>query len=88
MKKPKGVLILSPFFSPNLGGVESHLDDLVSQLNHHKINSYVLTYSPLTTKTVYLSTEKKDYCQIFRFKWFGYQLFPKLENNLIVTGKH
>lgn len=80
MKKPKGVLILSPFFSPNLGGVESHLDDLVSQLNHHKINSYVLTYSPLTTKTVYLSTEKKDYCQIFRFKWFGYQLFPKLEN--------
>jgi len=74
-----GVLILSPFFSPNLGGVESHLDDLVDQLNAHKIKSFVLTYSPLTTKTPYLPAEKKDYCQIIRFKWFGYQLFPKLE---------
>jgi len=75
----KGILIISPFFSPNIGGVESHLDDLVEQLNQHKIKSYVLTYSPLTTKSTYLSKEKKGLCQIIRFKWFGYQLFPKLE---------
>ncbi len=75
----KGILILTPFFSPNIGGVESHLDDLVDQLNVHKIKSYVLTYSPLTTKTTYLSKEKIGLCQVFRFKWFGYQLFPKLE---------
>ncbi len=73
------ILILTPFFSPNIGGAESHLDDLVQQLNRHKRKSYVLTYSPLTTKSSYLSREKKDYCQIIRFKWFGYQLFPKLE---------
>jgi len=79
MKIHNHVLILTPFFSPNIGGVESHLDDLVSELNHHKIGSYVLTYSPLTTKTTYLSKEKIGQCQIFRFKWFGYQLFPKLE---------
>ncbi len=75
----KAILILSPFFSPNLGGVESHLDDLVEQLNEHKIKSYVLTYSPLTTKSSYLPKEKRGYCQIIRYKWFGQQLFPKLE---------
>jgi len=75
----KSILILTPFFSPNLGGVESHLDDLVTQLNQHKIKSTVLAYSPLTTKTSYLSTETIGSCQIIRYKWFGYQLFPKLE---------
>lgn len=79
MKNPKGVLILTPFFSPNIGGVESHLDDLVLELNAHKIKSYVLTYSPLTTKSSYVSRETIGYCQIVRYKWFGYQLFPKLE---------
>ncbi|MFA5025939.1 MAG: glycosyltransferase family 4 protein [Candidatus Shapirobacteria bacterium] len=79
MKKINGVLILSPFFSPNIGGVESHLDDLVSELNAHQIRSYVLTYSPLTTKSPYLSRETIGHCQIIRYKWFGYQVFPKLE---------
>lgn len=75
----KSILILTPFFSPNLGGVESHLDDLVAELNQHKIKSYVLTYAPLTTKTSFLPTETIGQCQIIRFRWFGYQLFPKLE---------
>lgn len=75
----KSILLITPFFSPNLGGVESHLDDLVTELNQHKIKSTVLTYSPLTTKTPYLPKEKIAYCQVIRFKWFGYQLFPKLE---------
>lgn len=74
-----GILILSPFFSPNIGGVESHLDDLVAELNQNKIASFVLTYSPLTTNAKYLSSEKRGLCHIVRFKWFGYQLFPKLE---------
>lgn len=81
MASIKGILILTPFFSPNIGGVESHLDDLVQQLNRHKTKSYVLTYSPLTTKTTYLPKEKRGQCQIIRFKWFGYQLFPKLEKH-------
>lgn len=75
----KGILILSPFFTPNIGGVESHLDDLVYELNRHKIKSFVLTYSPLTTNTPYLSKEKRELCNIIRFPWFGYQLFPRLE---------
>lgn len=79
MASVKGILIISPFFSPNIGGVESHLDDLVTELNQKKVKSFVLTYSPLTTKTTYISNEKRGYCQIIRFKWFGHQLFPKLE---------
>lgn len=75
----KGILILSPFFSPNIGGVESHLDDLVNEINRAHIDSYVLTYSPLTTKSNYLPLEKKGLCKITRYKWFGYQIFPKLE---------
>lgn len=73
------ILILTPFFSPNIGGVESHLDDLVAELNRRKISSYVLTYSALTTKTSFLSNETRNYCQIKRFHWFGHQLFPKVE---------
>lgn len=75
----KGILILTPFFSPNIGGVESHLDDLIFELNQKKINSYVLTYSPLTTNISYLNKEKKSFCHIIRFSWFGNQLFPKIE---------
>lgn len=80
----KGILILSPFFTPNIGGVESHLDDLVYELNRHKIKSFVLTYSPLTTNTPYLSKEKRELCNIIRFPWFGYQLFPRLEKYPLV----
>ena len=31
-KRIKGVLILSPFFRPNVGGVESYLDALINQM--------------------------------------------------------
>ncbi|MBU1117862.1 glycosyltransferase family 4 protein, partial [Patescibacteria group bacterium] len=81
----KGILIITPFFSPNTGGVESHLDDLVDQLNFHQIKSYVLTYSPLTSKTKYLSREVRNLCHIIRFKWFGNQLFPKIEKYPILV---
>ena len=32
-KNKKGILLLTPFFSPNIGGVETHLDDLVKALD-------------------------------------------------------
>ena len=59
--KKLGVLILSPFFSPNIGGVESHLDDLVSALDKRKYKVFVQTYSPITTSNVvWESREKKE----------------------------
>ncbi len=75
----KGVLILSPFFSPNLGGVETHLDDLVKELPK-LYRVYVLTYSPLTTpNTKYQKYQRSPNLQIWRFPWLGHNLFHSLE---------
>ena len=49
-KKKMGVLILTPFFSPNIGGVESHLDNLVSILDEKGYSVFVQTYSTITTE--------------------------------------
>ena len=51
-KNKKGVLILTPFFSPNIGGVETHLDNLVSILDEKGYKVFVQTYSPITTENI------------------------------------
>jgi len=85
-KNKKGILILTPFFSPNIGGVESHLDDLVAALDEEGYLVFVQTYSPLTTKNTL--SKKKEYLGnstiIFRHKWFGENLFHKLENHPVL----
>lgn len=75
----KNVLILTPFFSPNIGGVETHLDDVCEYLRKHGFKIYVITYQPLTTKAKGLRVEKKENLEIRRFPWFGYNWFPHLE---------
>ena len=77
----KGVLILTPFFSPNIGGVETHLDDLVNGLDKGGYKVYVQTYSPITTEGVaWKSYEKRgNSIEIKRYKWFGRNLFHKVE---------
>ena len=81
-KNKKGVLILTPFFSPNIGGVETHLDDLTSVLDEKKYRVYVQTYSPLTTgRTLWKKYELLgNSIQIYRHKWIGRNLFHKLES--------
>ena len=78
----KGVLILTPFFSPNIGGVETHLDNLVSSLDEKGYRIFVQTYSPLTTENT--SWKKSELLgnniQINRYRWFGKNLFHKLES--------
>ena len=85
-KNKKGILILTPFFSPNIGGVESHLDDLVAALDEQGYLVFVQTYSPLTTNNTL--SKKKEYLGnstiIFRHKWFGENLFYKLENHPVL----
>ncbi|MCD4703629.1 MAG: glycosyltransferase family 4 protein [Methanosarcinaceae archaeon] len=77
--KEKGILILSPFFHPNIGGVESHLIDLTEYLSSNGYETYVLTYKPITTKDKALSVEVKQNLEIHRFWWFGFNLFHRLE---------
>jgi glycosyltransferase involved in cell wall biosynthesis len=74
-----GVLIVSPFFSPNIGGVETHLDDLCAFLSKKSRKVFVLTYSPLTVNAKAKFFEKKGTAEITRIPWIGGNLFHKLE---------
>ena len=77
----QSVLIITPFFSPNIGGVETHLDDLVDALDHKGHKVYVQTYSPLTTDCDSWKAKEKIGKNIFirRHWWFGNDLFHKIE---------
>jgi len=76
--KSKNILIICPFFKPNIGGVESHLDLLTNYLVKNKYKVTVLTYKPLTTKTnFYKKKEKSKNLTIYRFWWFGNKIFDK-----------
>ncbi len=74
------ILELSAHFSPNVGGVETHLDDLVSELTKLENKVFVLTYRPLTTKVKWKVWETKKYLTILRLPWIP-GLFYKLINN-------
>jgi glycosyltransferase involved in cell wall biosynthesis len=80
-KDRKGILILTPFFSPNIGGVETHLDDLVNGLDKRGYKVYVQTYSPITTEGVPWKPREKrgNAVEIRRYSWFGKNLFHKVE---------
>jgi len=80
MTKKIGVLILTPFYEPNIGGVETHLKDLTEYLNKNsEYKVYVLTYQPITTKAKGHYFEKSGNVEIIRIPWIGFNLFHKLE---------
>ncbi len=73
------ILIITPFFWPNLGGVETHLNDLCRFLVKKNIKVQVLTYQPITVKTKAKALESSKYLKIRRFWWPGFNLFHRLE---------
>lgn len=77
----KGVLLISPFFSPNIGGVETHLDDLVLALDRRGYSVFVQTYSPIITEGVSWKAFGKRHrnVEIRRYRWFGKRIFNKIE---------
>lgn len=75
----KTVLMVCPFAKPNVGGVESHLEKLMSYLSRRKYKVILITYQPLTTKTKGARYEKRENIEIYRTSWFGTGWFPKLE---------
>jgi glycosyltransferase involved in cell wall biosynthesis len=75
-----GVLILTPFYEPNIGGVETHLEDLTDYLRADGgYNIFVLTYQPLTTKAKAPVFRSSGCLKAIRIPWPGYNLFHKLE---------
>lgn len=79
----KEVLIVSIGFSPNIGGIETHFDDLVSALDKRGWKVWVLTYKPITTKVSAKTLEHKGKnIFIYRIPWIG-NIFYKLVNKPI-----
>ena len=60
MVKRTAVVLLCPFYPPNLGGVETHLQLLTDYLVGKNYLISVLTYQPLVTKSPYKKHEKKS----------------------------
>jgi glycosyltransferase involved in cell wall biosynthesis len=75
----KSVVIISPFATPNIGGVETHLDKLTRYAVSQGFYVVLLTYQPLTIKSKGLSFEQGDGFEIHRINWIGNGWFPKLE---------
>jgi len=71
--------MMSSYFSPNIGGLETHLDGVCNYLagKGHKV--FVITYQPLTTKGKGLKVERVGNMEIHRIQWFGYNWRHKLE---------
>jgi glycosyltransferase involved in cell wall biosynthesis len=83
----KRILHITPFFSPNIGGVETHLSDLTFKLDRAGYKNIVLTYSPITTPNVLWKSSEhfgKD-SYIRRFSWIGLNLFHHLEKYPLIN---
>jgi len=80
------VLILSPFFRPNIGGVETHLDDLIEALRKNETRACVESLSPITTEGAdWVPYEKIGSVEIYRTKWYGQGFFPRIEKYFILS---
>lgn len=73
----KKVLIVSIGYKPNMGGLETHLQDLVNTLIKRDWYPTVLTYKPITAQASSKFHEKTEKLEIFRIPWFG-NFFYKL----------
>lgn len=83
--RTKTVLMICPFASPNIGGVEAHLDKLIDKLLALGHNIVLISYQPLTTRAKGAPYEKRGNLEIYRVSWFGYNLFHKLEPYFFAT---
>ncbi len=85
------ILQLSVHFSPNVGGVETHLWDLVTLLSKKGWKVFVLCYQPLSIKVPWKMIEKNKNLGILRIPWITglfYKLIPykKLEFLYLFPG--
>lgn len=83
----KNILIISPFYAPNIGGVETHLTDLTNELDKKNYKTVVLTYSPITTSNVSWEKYEKigNNTIVHRFRWIGGNNFYKLEKYPLIN---
>jgi len=77
----KKILILTTCFRPNVGGVETHLDDLINDAGKKGFSFFVLTYQPLISKTKGEIIEKKKLLSVLRIPWLRFNLFLRLNKH-------
>jgi glycosyltransferase involved in cell wall biosynthesis len=77
-KTKRRVLLLSFIFSPNVGGVETHLDELCEYLVRKEFKVTVITYKPIVGNAKVNFLEKKQNLTIYRIPWIRGNLFNKL----------
>ena len=73
------VLMLSPFASPNRGGVETHIDALIAALARRDIRVTLLTHQPLVAPVKAPSREPLPNGEVIRIPWFGQGWHPRIE---------
>lgn len=76
----RSILLLSFVFSPNIGGVESHLDDLCNYLSNKGHRVTVITYRPIGQASKVSFKETKKNMTIFRIPWYHPALFNLFES--------
>lgn len=79
MKKKIRVMLVSIGYSPNVGGIETHFDDLTKKISS-EVDFKVLTYMPLTSSVKAKMFEVKGGLEIFRIpivKGLFYKLVDK-----------
>ena len=78
------VLVLSLGYFPNIGGLETHLSDLVKHLNGRGIDVEVATLQPFTTPTRGPRRENLSHLSVRRFSWIGQGWFYQLARTPIL----
>lgn len=73
------VLMLTPFASPNRGGVETHIDALIAALARRNIWVTLLTHQPLVAPVKAPSHEPLPNGEVIRIPWFGQGWHPRIE---------
>lgn len=76
--KDKNVLIITSHYTPNIGGVENHLQALVAGLIKDGWRVIVSTYQPLAQSRIAPFMEEKNRFTIYRFPWLAFNIFHKL----------
>jgi len=75
------ILLITPTFSPDVGGVEAMLSKFCDYLAKRKFQANIITYNPLIAKAKAPFKEKfNEYVTIWRIPWVGRGLFNVFEH--------
>lgn len=74
----KSVLIITTHYPPNIGGVESHLQALVSGIAKRHWDVLISTYQPLASFQITPIVEKQPGVIIYRMPWLSFNVFHEL----------